>query len=154
SQVRINGLFVQPDRKRGWAVGSSGTILSTADGGQRWTARTNAPYRAPYSPGPAPWYILSLLLTAALAGIALLSPEAPAAPPAAIEIIGASDRPLEDDRDLDPLAFRPIARGIAYFIRNRRTTPPLNFAITGPWGSGKTSLMRLLRHELVKYGFR
>jgi hypothetical protein len=97
---------------------------------------------------------VSLLLTAALAGIAFLSPDAPAAPPAAIEIIGASDRPLEDDRDPDPLSFRPIARGIAYFIRNRRTTPPLNFAITGPWGSGKTSLMRLLRHELVKYGFR
>jgi hypothetical protein len=155
--ARINGLFFQPDGLHGWAVGSSGTILSTLDGGKQWISRTKntaAPYKAPYSPSPAPWYIVSLLLTAVMAGIAFLSPDAPAAPPAAIEIIGASDRPLEDDRDPDPLAFRPIARGIAYFIRNRRTTPPLNFAITGAWGSGKTSLMRLLRHELVKYGFR
>ena len=108
-------------------MGSSGTILSTADGGLHWTAKAKSadvPYQAPYSRGFAPWYILSLLLTAALAGIALLSPEAPAAPPAAIEIIGSSDRPLEDDRDPDPLAFRPIARGIAYFIRNPRTRLP------------------------------
>ncbi len=156
TKARINGLFFQPDGKRGWAVGSTGVILSTADGGQHWSPRTkisDAPYQAPYSAGPAPWYILSLFGTGFLLLIALVPPPTAVVTPA-IEVIGASDRPLENDKDPDPLSFGPIARGLAYFIRNRRTNPPLNFAITGPWGGGKTSLMRLLRFELEKHGFR
>ncbi|MEO8049019.1 MAG: YCF48-related protein, partial [Acidobacteriota bacterium] len=136
TKARINGLFFQPDGKRGWAVGSTGVILSTADGGQHWSPMTkisDAPYQAPYSAGPAPWYILSLFGTGFLLLIALVPPPAQVVTPA-IEVIGASDRPLENDKDPDPLSFGPIARGLAYFIRNRRTNPPLNFAITGPWG--------------------
>ena len=32
--------------------------------------------------------------------------------------------------------------------------PPLTIAVTGEWGSGKSSLMNLLRVDLRRYGFR
>ncbi|HYA17380.1 MAG TPA: P-loop NTPase fold protein [Bryobacteraceae bacterium] len=154
--TRINSLFFQSDRLHGWAAGRLGSILSTDDGGEHWKARTAIdakPVPPGYTAGPAPWYLTTLLISALLLGIVLV-PEKQTEVPPAIEVIAASDRPLEDESDPDPLSFRPVARSLAYFIRNRRTTPPLNFAITGPWGTGKTSLMRLLRTELKKHGFQ
>ena len=65
----------------------------------------------------------------------------------------ASDRPLEAD-DPDPLGFGRIAGTISLFLRHKKTEPPLTFAITGEWGSGKSSLMNLLRTDLVGHGWR
>jgi hypothetical protein len=47
-----------------------------------------------------------------------------------------------------------IARGISRFLRNRQTEPPLTVAVTGEWGSGKSSLMGLLYEDLRGRGFR
>lgn len=55
----------------------------------------------------------------------------------------ASDRPLTQG-DFDLLNLGGIARGLAEFLVNRRTEPPLSVAVDGPWGSGKSSLLNLL----------
>jgi hypothetical protein len=46
-----------------------------------------------------------------------------------------------------------IALGLSRFLRNQKTSPPLTIAVTGRWGSGKSSLMNLLRADLEKVGF-
>jgi photosystem II stability/assembly factor-like uncharacterized protein len=56
--------------------------------------------------------------------------------------------------DRDRLGFGRIAVGLSRFIRNVNTEPPLTIAITGGWGTGKSSLMQLLRTDLMRAGFR
>lgn len=48
----------------------------------------------------------------------------------------------------DLLGYRPYAEAIAAFIRHRDTRPPLTIGVKGPWGAGKTSLMRMVRAAL------
>ncbi|MFI6907486.1 P-loop NTPase fold protein [Nonomuraea sp. NPDC050394] len=56
----------------------------------------------------------------------------------------ASDRWTLDDR----LGHRVYAEAIAAFLRHRDTSPPLTIGIKGPWGAGKTSLMRMVQELL------
>ncbi|MFI6388077.1 P-loop NTPase fold protein [Nonomuraea sp. NPDC050547] len=56
----------------------------------------------------------------------------------------ASDRWTLDDR----LGHRVYAEAIAAFLRHRDTSPPLTIGIKGPWGAGKTSLMRMVQDLL------
>ncbi|WP_214326584.1 KAP family P-loop NTPase fold protein [Nonomuraea sediminis] len=53
----------------------------------------------------------------------------------------SSDRWTLDDR----LGHRVYAEAIAAFIRHADTLPPLTIGIKGPWGAGKTSLMRMVQ---------
>jgi len=48
----------------------------------------------------------------------------------------------------DLLGYRAFADAIAAFIRHRDTRPPLTIGVKGPWGSGKTSLMRMVQEQL------
>jgi len=75
------------------------------------------------------------------------------AAPVGIAEEGVSDRPL-GWADADYLGFKPIARGLSRLLRNEHTEPPLTIAVTGRWGTGKSSLMNLLREELQGWGFR
>ncbi len=52
----------------------------------------------------------------------------------------------------DRLGFRTLADSIRRFLDNTDTKPPLSIAFNGPWGSGKSSLMRLLTSELEQTG--
>jgi hypothetical protein len=45
----------------------------------------------------------------------------------------------------DALGYRAYARAIASFIQHRNTKPPLTIGIKGPWGAGKTSVMRMVQ---------
>lgn len=135
------------DARTGWAVGAGGTILATTDGGGTW--RDQRPHRR----YPAPWYYLACLLS-----VSLLVPTMRRPPPIvtaadAIEDRAYSDRPIEFG-DPDPLDFGSVARGVANFLTNPNTTAPLTVAITGRWGSGKSSLMNLVKGDLERRGFR
>jgi KAP-like P-loop domain-containing protein len=55
--------------------------------------------------------------------------------------------------DPDPLDLTSVAMGLSRFLRNKKTTPPLTIAVTGRWGSGKSSLMNILRTDLQRSGF-
>ncbi|WP_431266436.1 KAP family P-loop NTPase fold protein [Roseateles chitinivorans] len=65
----------------------------------------------------------------------------------------ATDAALTDPRQ-DRLNFEPLAAGISRFLRNPATEPPLTLAITGDWGSGKSSLMGLICADLRAHGSR
>jgi hypothetical protein len=139
--------FIGADGLRGWAVGDGGLILTTRDGGRNWTdPRTYARY-------PAPWYWLALLLSVPMFLRAWrLFTQARKA------VVGMADTPATDAALTDPkqdrLNFEPLAAGISRFLRNPATEPPLTLAITGDWGSGKSSLMGLVCADLRKHGSR
>lgn len=48
----------------------------------------------------------------------------------------------------DQLDYELYAAAIAEFIRHRDTRPPLVISVQGPWGQGKTSLMRMVQRWL------
>ncbi len=136
------------DQQRGWAVGENGTILTTADGGVTW-----ANPRLPYDKWPAPWYYLTLLGIGLLIRESLRKPGPIEQPTKSVEDRLLSDRPLESPGQ-DVLDLQGIALSLSRFLRNENTQPPLTIAITGEWGSGKSSLMNLLQRDLDRWGFR
>ncbi len=66
---------------------------------------------------------------------------------------GVSDNPIGLD-DPDALGLTPIARAMSRFLRNVQTTPSLAIGVAGPWGSGKSSLINLVRQDLEDRGIR
>ena len=56
-----------------------------------------------------------------------------------------TDRALEE-HDRDALTHEPIAARLAELVTHAE--PPVNIALFGPWGAGKTSVAELLRREL------
>ncbi|HKA85235.1 MAG TPA: P-loop NTPase fold protein [Acidimicrobiales bacterium] len=48
----------------------------------------------------------------------------------------------------DNLGYGDYARAIADFIQHENTRPPLTIGIKGPWGAGKTSVMRMVQRIL------
>ncbi|WP_433255351.1 KAP family P-loop NTPase fold protein [Streptosporangium sp. CA-135522] len=48
----------------------------------------------------------------------------------------------------DQLGHRIYAEAIAAFVRHPETRPPLTIGVKGPWGTGKTSLMRMIQDLL------
>ncbi|MDH3752309.1 MAG: KAP family NTPase [Acidimicrobiia bacterium] len=58
-----------------------------------------------------------------------------------------ADRPIGHPDD-DLLGYQPIAEALAAIVLDPDTDTPLTMSISAPWGAGKTSLARLLEHEL------
>ncbi|MFG2794062.1 P-loop NTPase fold protein [Streptomyces sp. NPDC048419] len=48
----------------------------------------------------------------------------------------------------DDLDYGPYAIAISEFIQHEDTAPPLTIGVKGPWGAGKTSLMRMVQDRL------
>ncbi|MBX9700054.1 MAG: KAP family NTPase [Acetobacteraceae bacterium] len=71
----------------------------------------------------------------------------------ALSDIFAPDRPLQRG-DPDAAGAALLARRLQSFLINRNTQPPLTLAITGDWGSGKSSVLNLLAAELRVSGRR
>jgi hypothetical protein len=61
-----------------------------------------------------------------------------------ISLAAVSDRPAIDDT----LGFGPYVDALAKFLASPNTVPPLTVSIEGPWGSGKSSFMKLLQDAL------
>jgi KAP-like P-loop domain-containing protein len=59
------------------------------------------------------------------------------------------DRPIATVAD-DLYQFLPYADAFALLINDAETATPLTVAISGPWGSGKTSLAQLLETRLME----
>ncbi|MEO8335754.1 MAG: P-loop NTPase fold protein [bacterium] len=133
-----------------YGLDTLGNLIRSVDGGRQWTpAPVNGPRKY-----PAPWYygFAAITVGATLATSRARRRKEDDVEDSIADIL-VSDRPLrEGDRDV--LEFGRIAAGLSRFIRNSRTEPPLTIAITGPWGTGKSSLMNLLRRDLERRGFR
>ncbi|QSA97709.1 YCF48-related protein [Methylococcus sp. EFPC2] len=145
------------DARHGCAVGDGHTILLTRDGGSTWSD-------IEYQRLPAPWYYLGLAVCL-LAFVRGFAPPAPVSLPgrtkpnaANDENHGAagifvSDQPWKPG-DPDHLGHGALAVGLSRFLRNENTEPGLTLAITGSWGSGKSSIMKRLQHDLEHAHFR
>jgi len=163
------------------AVGDDGLILRSEDAGRNWRRQSidwrysftdffrsinvepgsdisDADAKAalqnyPYSRYPAIWYWLFCLLVAFRAfSFAKQDPIPQESGSPSVTDALAPDRPLQPDQP-DPLDFGLISRGLSRFMRNPSTEPPLTVAVTGQWGTGKSSMMNLLYHDLKQYGF-
>lgn len=155
-------------------VGDDGLIAKSNDDGETWHPVSRGTFSwlgaappsedellaeekdaaASYRKFPAPWYWLICCLMI-MYGISFFLRKGPHPEPHQEESIAdllASDRPLRPG-DPDPLGYNAIACGLSRFMRNPSTEPPLTLAITGAWGSGKSSLMNLLYYDLKKFGF-
>jgi len=156
-------------------VGDDGLIAKSNDNGDTWHPMSRGTFSwlgaaplseeellgeekdlgaASYRKFPAPWYWIVCCLMI-IYGISFFLRKGPHPEPQQEESIAdllASDRPLRPG-DPDPLGYNAIACGLSRFMRNPSTEPPLTLAITGAWGSGKSSLMNLLYYDLKKFGF-
>jgi len=145
----------------GWVVGDRGVVLRSTDAGKTWHLVTRectfaeAPVATSTTPLLPPWYLLVNAFTAyAFVHVrSLRAKELEVPPKECIAPTGDTDRPLEPD-DREARNLMPLAKTLADFLRNDETKPPLTVAITGTWGSGKSSLMNLVRGHLVEAGWR
>ncbi|RLA38660.1 MAG: hypothetical protein DRQ64_08445, partial [Gammaproteobacteria bacterium] len=142
----VESLSYIRDVERGWAVEPAGRFLITTGAGVTWT-----PSVEPYSRWPAPWYYVAVLFALAVAAAPLKAVAISLRNGLGIEERGQSDRPVETQLE-DKLDFWPVSQALSRFLRNRHTQPPLTVAITGAWGSGKSSLMNLLKADLSRSG--
>ena len=141
----------------GWVVDNQGDVLSTDDGGENWVVRTRSgrwsELGAKYSRYPAFWYYLFLIAAVVVIFNIPRFIESPNKQRKTIADRLVSDRPLSRN-ETDVLGLTSMADGISRFIRNTRTEPPLTIAVTGAWGSGKSSLMNLLKEDLDERSYR
>lgn len=146
--VRTAVWITDASARQVWAVGYPPSLLHTADGGQSWAVE---PWPVRYARWPAPWFWLSLVAAAWCWRQALRSATHVVAQGA--EAMAATDAPAKDFTE-DRLRFGPLAKGISRFLRNASTEPPLTMAVSGDWGSGKSSLMGLVCCDLRRHGSR
>jgi len=143
-----------PDGQRGWAVGHEGAVLATVDGGQRW--EETALYEVLWPP----WYLALLTLGGLVLALLIGFARPVRGPPrderdrplSGVATTLVSDEPVSDKaRDL--LGYKVVVDALSGFMRNRATEPRLTVAVTGEWGSGKSSVMRMLQTDLARAGF-
>ena len=80
-------------------------------------------------------------------GTALSGPDARWVEPAAGRWLYA-DKPVDPD-DPDALSYGAYADALALLMDTEDTNTPLTIAISGPWGSGKTSLAKMTEGRLA-----
>ncbi|MES2938617.1 MAG: YCF48-related protein [Pseudomonadota bacterium] len=145
-------LRMASDNLHGWATGAGGTIIATADGGETWVRLARYEPAGRYTRYPALWYAVVIALSIVLLGLSWrLRPTGNSV--ASVADMASSDAEVRNPED-DRLDFTGLARGISRFLRNTETRPPLTLAITGDWGSGKSSLMRLVCADMRRFGHR
>lgn len=143
----IDSLFVT-DEGVGWAAGVARGrpvwLFSSDAATGNWTVLRHL---------PAPWWfaLLAFGLPLALYSNVLAWSNATPRIEQSMANYAVNDLPLDWSGD-DALGLKPLARSLSRFLRNVDTKPPLTIAVTGRWGSGKSSLMNLLRHDLRRRG--
>jgi hypothetical protein len=137
----LESVYGTGDAKTLWAVGLGGPILTTHDGGATWA-------NVRYSYRPAHWVWLMVALAGTLLVFGIVRVQRPVvAPKQSIENAALSDQPATKlEQDLLDAADTVLA--LAEFLRNRNTEPPVTLSVEGDWGTGKTSIMRMLESEL------
>jgi len=142
-----------------WRVSTDGLVQSLIAGNWHTVTATKGFMDAysknwenlQYSVYPAPFaLILSLILGGIAIVMFLLPPESKISENSFLEDFFVNDAPISSP-ETDKLNFSPIAQSLSEFLRNERTSPPLTVAVTGQWGSGKSSLMQLLKSELSEH---
>jgi hypothetical protein len=129
-------------------------ILRRGEDGVHFFNASRAGDEGVYWRWPAPWYwFLALPLVLLAAAAAGFAGSDDGKVQASVSNIGISDRPLEPGEP-DVMNLNALAQGVSLFLRNKSTKPPLVIAVNGDWGTGKSSLMNLLQHDLQRRGAR
>jgi photosystem II stability/assembly factor-like uncharacterized protein/Cdc6-like AAA superfamily ATPase len=141
-------ITMDADGKKGILLTRIGAVHETSDGGATWSKALNPPVRSlPL------WYYAAVALSLLL--LWRWKQKHEVAPPEQVEDVRPvliTDKPWTPGQP-DYLQFGPVASGLTRFLRNPATDPPLTIAITGPWGSGKSSLMEMVRDQVKRSGF-
>ena len=151
TEAMLNSITFDADGQQGWAAGEGGTILKTEDGGKSWQAIAYRFY-------PAPWFyvvalIALLIYAAAFWWRARLNHQSEQTQSSTAMNRGITDNPVGPGEQ-DLLGARLIADSLTRFLTNENTRPPLTLAITGEWGSGKSSVMNYLSANLKRKGLK
>jgi hypothetical protein len=152
--LTLADLYVEPTGV-GWAVGQRGQGQEVLVAANKANQAQNAGGWREMPTYLGRWYFLVGIPGLVFAGFLNLlawRPEPPR-PTDSIEEVATSDEPLSWN-DPDGRNQQIVARGLSRVLRNVNTKPPLTLAVTGRWGSGKSSLMRLLMSNLRQYGGR
>jgi hypothetical protein len=129
------------DARRGWAVGN-GVILATTDGGGNWHQQPLPVYWS-FCP---PWYLwISPLF---LVGLVALNRRRVSVSEGILGV-PISDNAVET-LDQDSLGAHRLVNTLVGFVTNRATLPPLCITVEGPWGTGKSSVLQMIRSQLKK----
>lgn len=129
-------------------------ILRRGEDGVHFFNASRAGDEGVYWRWPAPWYwFLALPLVLLAAAAAAFAGGDDGKVQESVSNIGISDRPLEPGEP-DVMNLNALAQGVSLFLRNTSTKPPLVIAVNGDWGTGKSSLMNLLQHDLQRRGAR
>ncbi|MGR8930231.1 MAG: YCF48-related protein [Gammaproteobacteria bacterium] len=153
SQAWLFAVQFLADGQRGWVVGNSGTILSTKDGGRTWQDIEYRKYPAPWF-YPALFLSLIWLISSAKPVVGMIYAKKDVLPKKfGIDNVGSSDNP-GGPTSVDYFGSLQLARDLADFLLNENTSPPLTLAITGDWGSGKSTVMTYLQAQLRRAGMR
>jgi photosystem II stability/assembly factor-like uncharacterized protein len=151
TQKLLRSITFHADGQQGWAAGDGGTILKTLDGGKTWQ---EIAYR--FYP-PLGFYLLSLIALAIYVAAfwwrARLSHLYEQTQSSTAMNRGVTDNPVGPGEQ-DFLGARLIADSLTRFLTNENTRPPLTLAITGEWGSGKSSVMNYLSANLKRKGLK
>ncbi|MBV1800722.1 P-loop NTPase fold protein [Siccirubricoccus sp. G192] len=147
SRAWLRALAIAPDGRTALAAGSGGTLLRSTDAGATWQRIAHQRY-----PPLLSWLLLGCAFIAVLPAMQPLPPARRAAVGDTASLF-ATDRPLAPD-DPDVAGTTDLAARLSRFLRNRRTEPPLTIAITGAWGSGKSSVLARLQDDLRAHGIR
>lgn len=141
AEFALRAIDVANGNRAVMAVGRNALFVSQ-DGGATF-------FQPHLSQWPAPWFYL-VLLSGPLYAFYLMRPGKPdTIIVEADETKGLSDKALSL-KDPDALNLRAYAEGLADLLRNAETKPPLVIGVTGPWGSGKSSVMQMLSELLAQ----
>jgi hypothetical protein len=142
------------DSLHGYLAGQDETLLRTSDGGATWEPVRQYERRLP--PISKWGFVVAILILP----LSLFLPGPESAPPdpsdtsepEMLENFGRclSDRPIGEDGQGDTLNFAPIAEGLGRYLYHGKTEPPLSMSIDGEWGTGKSSMMKMLAGEVER----
>lgn len=138
----------------GFLAGDNETLLVTHDGGANWQVARQYSKSAPLMC----WVFFALALVGGVSPIAIPRKEHDQQESEVEKITSIASQYVTDApvvrKSQDTLNFEPLVEGLSLYLRHEMTAPPLTLAITGEWGSGKSSLMNLLKDDLKRHGWR
>jgi len=135
---QVTRLLALKDGKTILLSGMNGTLLRSTDKGKHWTSVGYQKYLPPISIA-----CVSLALALLVWSLWPRKPE----PILGLEGIAVSDNPVTDLKD-DRLDRAALVGRLRQFVTNPKTYPPLVISVQGAWGSGKSSILKMLQKDL------